>query len=426
MARRQNKQARILADAPTATNIHLADEADNAYAETVDAGHKVDPRIQKTFIAAVALLCIFAFGLVVPKDLFNQAMHYGGTNAGYSFAWFTEDLLGNVNSLVAVFTGNDNGPDPYSIRIIRYIVIAVTGAGLALCGAVYQGSFKNALVSPSTLGVMSGSTLGMMLWVVFLVDDEGSNVAWLDTYVGDADTLSYLWSNYSLAICSFVSCLFVVGVVLLVRRLGGKGGRSAIMLIICGQVIGSVMGAVSNSIRYYYVAENPYGVKASLLTDLQISSFYRSFTWIDLVAILIPLVAVFMLVMMLRRKMTLLSFTEGEARTMGVNSQRMQTAVVLLCTLLTAILISFCGVVGFVGFLVPHLSRRLVGPSLGYLLPCSLLVGACFVLGSYLLVEMTLGPAFETMVGMYISIGGAIVFLATALRGKGGTRGQFE
>lgn len=410
--------------APTAGNISLFGD-DNEFAEAVDAGHRVDPRAQKVFVMCVVLVAVYAVALVIPKDMLNEAMANSGYRTGYTFSWFVESLQSNVNGIVAAFTGHD-GEAGYSRTMFRYVIIALSGAGLAVCGAVYQGSFRNALVSPSTLGVMSGATLGMMVWAVFLVDDDGANVPWLDSYTGGADTLGYLWSNYSLALVSFVGCIAVVGTVLLVMRIGGKIGRSAIMMIIAGQVIGSVMGAVSNSIRYFYVATNPYGAKAELLTSLQIASFYRTYTWIDIIAVSIPLVATFAVVMYLRRRMNLLSFSTEEARSMGVDTQRMQVVIVALCTLLTAILVSFCGRVGFVGFLVPHLARRLTGPSFSYLLPAATVLGAVFVLGSYILVEVTLGPAFETMSGMFISIAGASVFLVTALRGKGGARGQFQ
>lgn len=426
MARFKKGKPTIEHDAPTSENIAFEGEGENIYAESVRAGHVVDPRAQKVFVLVIALVVLYFVGLIVPKDLFNQALHASDA-AGYTFSWFLSDLQENVNGLLGVLMGHDDGIVPFSSSMIRFIVIAMTGAGLALCGAVYQGSFRNALVSPSTLGVMSGASLGMMVWVVFFVSDDGDNVSWLDGYTAPADdTLGYLWSSYSLAVTSFVGCMLVVGAVLAVMRLSGKGMKSPIMIIIAGQVIGSVMGAVSNSIRYYYVYTEPYGVKAQLLTDLAIASFYRNYTWIDLLAVGIPIVATFLVVMRLRRRMQLLAFSEGEARTMGVDVKRMQALVVGLCTVLTAILISFCGSVGFVGFLVPHLARRLVGPNFSYLLPAATVLGAVFVLGAYVLLMMTLGSSYETMVGMFISIGGAVVFLVTALRGKGGARGEFR
>ncbi|MGN0077427.1 MAG: FecCD family ABC transporter permease [Coriobacteriales bacterium] len=411
----------------SAGSITLEDQEDNVYRLARDAGHKVDPRLQVVFVLCALLAALYFFGLIVPKDLLNSAVHNSGMSGGYSFAWFVEDLQDNIAGLVGVLTGHDDGPVSFGSTMIRYAIIAMTGAGLALCGAVYQGAFKNALVSPSTLGVHSGATLGLMIWVVFFVADDGSNVTWLSGYNGSGTGWDYLVSTYSLSAISFAGCLLVVGSVLLVMRLAGRGrSNSAIMMIICGQVIGSVLGAVSNSVRYWYVAGDPYSAKASLLTDLQIASFYRSYELIDIAAIGIPLIAAFAAVMVLRRRMSLMSMGAEEARTLGVDAAKMNYVVVGLCTLLTAILISFCGSVGFVGFLVPHMARRLVGPDFGYLLPAAAVLGSVFVLGAFVLMSMTLGPAYETMVGMFISIFGAAVFLATALRGEGGARGEFR
>ncbi|MBQ9042106.1 MAG: iron ABC transporter permease [Eggerthellaceae bacterium] len=424
---RKRKRPSAEQPAVTADNIRLDGDERNVYAESVDEGHKVDRRTQVIFVLCIVLVVLYFFGLVVPKNLFNPNLHQGGYAAGYSFSWFVDDLASNVNGLVSVFLGHDDAPVAFSSTMVRYLIIAMTGAGLALCGAVYQGSFRNALVSPSTLGVMSGATAGMMLWVVFFVDDEGTNVPWLSTYAGSDDGFwAQLVSNYSLSVISFIGCLLVVGCVLLVMRVGRGGFSSPIMLIITGQIIGGVMGALSNTIRYFYVYSNPYGAKAELLTELQIASFYRNYTWIDLVLVGIPIVITFIVIMKLRRRMQALSLGEGEARALGVDAKRMQVLVVGLCTLLTAILISFCGMVGFVGFLVPHLARRLVGPNFSYLLPAATVLGAVFVLGAYVLLLMTLGSSYETMVGMFISIGGAAVFLVTALRGKGGSRGEFR
>lgn len=424
---RKGDRPTVIADAPTARGISFADDDSNAYADAVAAGHRIDPRAQKVLVVAIVLIVVYFAGLVLPKNLFNEALHEGGYGAGYTLSWFVADLQANVNGLIGALTGHDDAVIPFSDTMIRYLMVALTGAGMALSGAVYQGSFRNALVSPSTLGVMSGASAGLLVWVALFVSDDGSNVAWLSGGSADAGSpIEYLWSSYGVAVCSFLGCGIVVGLVLATVRLAGRGSASPIFLIITGQIIGAVMGAIGNAIRYYYVTLDPYGVKASLLTELQISAFYRDFTMIDVIAVGVPVIVVFAVIMRLRRRMTLLSFTEGEARTMGIDARRMQVLVVTLTTLLTAIIVSFCGSVGFVGFLVPHLARRLVGPNFSYLLPAATILGAVFVLGAYVLLLMTFGSSYETMVGMYISIAGAIVFLVTALRGKGGARGEFR
>ena len=233
------------------------------------------------------------------------------------------------------------------------------------------------------------------------------------------DPLMSLWNSYGLALCSFVGCAIVVGLVMLVIGTVGRGSTSGLMMIIVGQVIGSIMGAVSSTIRYYYIVVDPEGPQADMMMQLQISSFYRSYSVIDLLAVGVPVLVMFLVVMHYRSQLTLLAFSEGEARAMGVETRRMRFVIIALATLVTALIVSFCGRVGFVGFMVPHLARRLVGPNFTYLMPLSMVGGGVFVLVSYVLVTMFLGDGYATMSGMFISIGGAIVFLVTAIRGVG-------
>jgi iron complex transport system permease protein len=441
--RQRGKSEEVIPDseAPTSENIRFDADSDNIFAESVDEGHRVDPRAQKVFILAAVLLVIYVLALIVPKDMLFKTW-YSFRSEGFTFSWFVSDLQANINGLVAMFTGQEAGPVSYLSNAIKYVVIALAGAGLALCGAVYQGAFRNALVAPSTLGVMSGAQFGLMIWVVlFVKDDQWSSAEpWGRALLtgatgagaggagagGSAEgALGYLLGSYGIAVFSFIGCFLVVGIVLLFMRLSKARRVSGIMLIITGQVIGGVLGAVYSTVRYHWVVVNPYGAVAQSLTELQIASFYRVFGWADILALGIPLLITFLVVMRLRQRMMMLAFEEGESRSMGIDARRMRFMVVGLCTLLTAIIVSFCGAVGFVGFLVPHLARRLVGPNFKYLLPATTVLGGVFVLGAYLLLMMTLGSDFETMVGMFISIGGAFVFLVTALRG-GGRFGAFR
>ena len=427
MARRFGR-TRAKTPAPEALQPELTpDDSGNVYAQARQQGHVVDRRAQVLFVAAIVLVIVYLVGLVVPKNLFYTALHQSGTNNGYTFAWFVSDFTENINGLVGVLAGNEAGAG-FASTMILFVIVAMTGAAMALSGAVYQGTFRNALVTPSTLGVMTGASLGMALWVVFIYDEDKAGGSWFAdaNSSGSFDLGSYLMSSFGYALCCFAGCLFVVGVVLLVIRLTNHGSLSGILMIITGQVVGGIMGAITNTLRYYYVTVDPDGQKATLLQELQISSFFRSFTLVDVAVVGLALLATFAVVMHYRSQLTLLSFSEAEARSLGVETRRVRFSVIALCTLLTAIVVSFCGHVGFVGFLVPHMARRLVGPDFKYLLPCSLLLGAVFVLASYILVWVTLGSGYLTMCGMYISIFGAAVFLVTALKGDGGARGEFH
>ena len=423
--RRRAQEERRLAD-PTSADIGFFDDGENLYAESVDAGHKVDPRAQKVFVMAVVLVALLAFAMLVPKNMFDPGLLMSTNSAAHSDywtpSWFATQLSNNMQGFILLFVGNADSVSDF----VHYLVIALAGAGLALTGAVYQGAFRNALVSPSTLGVMTGGSFGLTMWVFLITETGGTlSLAAIDYTRSGLSWMDYLSSSYGMAAMSFLGCFVVVGLVLLTMRMAG-GATSGIMMIITGQVIGGLIGVFSTLVTYYYATTDPYGDAAQFLQEVAVATFIREFTWVDIVAIGIPLVITFLVVMHLRQKMMLLALDRTEQRTMGVNTRRMNFAVVTLCTLLTAIIISFCGTVGFVGFLVPHLVRRFVGPNFRYLLPASLVMGSIFVLGAYVILEATLGVDYAQMVGMFISIGGAAIFLITALKGKGAGFGAFK
>lgn len=423
MARR-NKGLTRSSDAPK-IEVTIAEHDDLSIGKK---GQKtLDKRAKIIFIFLGALVAVFAIGLIAPKNIFDEYLHISGYHDGYTLSWFINDLMDNLNGLFALFTGDEaHSRRTYSL-IMTFVVIMLCGAGLALCGAVYQGTFRNALVSPSSLGVMSGAGLGMALWVTLLYDPGESHGLWFesDALGTPLDPLMQLWNSYSLSLCSFVGCIIVVGLVVLVIGTVGRGSTSGLMMIITGQVIGSVMGGITSAIRYYFVTVDPDGAQAQMMMELQISSFYRAYSLIDIVAVGIPVLIMFFVVMHYRQELTLLAFSEAEARAMGVETRRLRFVIVGLATLVTAIIVSFCGRVGFVGFMLPLLARRVVGPNFTYLLPFVMVAGAGFVLAAYVLIIMTLGDGYATMSGMFISIGGAIVFFVTAIRQGGGKRGAF-
>lgn len=410
----------------TSDGLDFAEDLSNVYAESVNAGHRIDPRAQRIFVMGVLLVVIYFFACLLPQGLLDFVFTSSTTNnLGRPAAWlYVQDFGDNFASLLAVITGQpQNAAATYPTWMLRLVVVALAGAALALSGAVYQGSFKNPLVSPSTLGVMTGANFGLMVWAV-ATTAMGGTISFAAKAFDPSNVLDYLNSSMGLALVSFACCLVVVALVLFTVRM--LNSSSAIVMIITGQMIAGVLGAINNVVRYYCLETDPYGMLTEVLTQYQIASFYRDFTIIDVVIIGLALGITFAVVMHYRQKMMVLSLDEVEQRTLGIETRRMQVVVVSVCTLLTAIVVSFCGTVGFVGFLVPHLARRLVGPNFKYLLPAAAVLGSIFVLGAYEIVLVTFGPELDTMVGMYISIFGAIVFLTTALRGKGVSFGGFN
>ena len=403
-------------------------QGDNVYAESRRRAHKRMPGGQTILVLAITLVTLYLVALVIPKDILMTILNR--SQNGYTFSWFVLDLQDNLNQIAAVFTNSESGVTSYVSTMLRYLVVALTGAGLALCGAVYQGTFRNALVTPSTLGVMSGAQLGMAVYVIVFIGGGFSTTELLQvsssgqTPLANVDLFGSIFASFGFAITSFAGCLIVVGIVLLTMRLI-KSDMNGIVMIITGQVIGGVIGTGIGVMRYYYTVVDPYGEVCSMLRNLQVMSFFRNYGIVDVLIIVIPLVITFLVVRSFAPRMQLLAFDETEIRTMGVDVKRMRIIVIALCTLLTALIVSFCGTVGFVGFVVPHLARRFVGPNFKVLLPASMLLGAIFVLGAYTLLVVTIGSGHETLVGMYISIIGGFIFLITVLKG-GAQRGGFR
>lgn len=418
---------------PTAANIDLFEDEGlldgrNEFRASVDAGHKVDPRAQKIFVLCIALAALYAVAILVPKGWFdpgmNNLLHASGHNF---FDRFATGLSENLTNVLAAITGEEKEGAAYGQTMMRYIMTILAGMGLAVSGAVYQGVFRNALVSPSSLGVMTGGQFGMALWVVGLAWMGFDPVPARSIEFAEGDAfVDYLNTSLGLSLTSFAGCFLVVGIVLVTLRMAGSKKTSGIMMIITGQVVGAVIGVFGTLARYYYITVDPYGPVAELLQNLQVSSFYRAYSWVEVLFLLVPLAATFFVVLAQSQRMMVMSLDVAEQRAAGIETRRMQIAIVGLCTLLTAVIISFCGAIGFVGFMVPHLARRLVGPNFKYLLPASMAMGGLFVMGAFFLVDFTLGADYTQMTGMFVSIAGAAVFLGSALRGKGAAYGAFR
>lgn len=413
---------------PTSVNIDLGNDEVNVFRDSVDAGHRVEGRTQKVFILSIILLVLYLVAIVFPKELFSPGMNGIWRGSDRTFLTvFVSELSDNLEAILAWVTGGGVAGKEYAPTMMRYIIVPLAGMGLAVSGAVYQGVFRNALVAPSTLGVMAGGQFGMVLWVLIVVSTGSSLMYGLSFDEAQGGSLvDYLNTSLGLSLTSFLGCFAVVAIVLLTLKAAGSQKTSGIMMIITGQVVAGVFGVFTTLVRYYFVTLDSYGEVAEFLQEVAVASFYRSYTWIEVICVALPLIITFLVVRALSSKMMVLSLDETEQRSLGVNTRLMQIGVVGLCTLLTAVIISFCGTIGFVGFLVPHLARRLVGPNFKYLLPASMVMGGIFVLGAYFLLDVTLGGDYAQLVGIFISIFGAVVFLVTALRGKGVQYGAFK
>ncbi len=273
------------------------------------------------------------------------------------------------------------------VRGPRILSALLVGAALAAAGTAYQGMFRNPLVSPDILGVSAGAALGAVLGI-FL--DQGALVIQLAAFGGGLVA---------------VGAVYAVGAS--VRR-----HDPILSLILAGIVLGTLLAAFIALLKYLADPYNQlpaitYWLLGSLAAvspgDLALAAPFA-------LAGLVPL-------FLLRWRMNLLALSDDEARALGVSVGRLRLAVVCAATLMTAAAVAISGIIGWVGLLIPHAARLLIGPEFSRLLPLSMALGAAFLLAVDTLCR-TIAP-IEVPPGVLTALIGTPVFLwlfATARR----------
>jgi iron complex transport system permease protein len=236
------------------------------------------------------------------------------------------------------------------IRLPRIWCATLVGAGLAAAGAGYQTMFRNPLVSPAILGVSAGSGFGGALALLLGL------------------------SFWQLDAMAFFGGLIAAGLSMVVARVVGRD--SVVLLVLVGVVVGSVFIGLISVTEYL---ANPNDTLPAI-TFWLMGGLGRQ----QLGTLIAPTVVVAISLVVLyavRWPLTVLASGEEDARTLGVDTQRTSIAVVVACTLITATAVSLAGIIGWVGLLVPHAARAVVGPAFGQILLAAALLGAAFVVG---------------------------------------------
>ncbi|GAB3211115.1 FecCD family ABC transporter permease [Marinactinospora thermotolerans] len=282
-----------------------------------------------------------------------------------------------------------------SSRLPRVLLGVVAGAGLALVGMVLQALVRNPLADPSLLGVSSGATLGAVLVVV--------------SGVG-------LFGVYSLPLSAFLGALVALVTVYLLARTGGRTGSTR--LVLSGVVVGQVF--LSASSLLIMTSGDPHASTA--VTRWTLGGLGGT-TWQTLT---LPSAVVVLLLAALAartRSLNLLLAGEEAATTMGLAVGRFRTEMFLLTALVTGVIVAVSGVIGFVGLMMPHIARLLVGADHRRALPVATLLGAVFLVLADL-ASRTLASPEELPVGILTALSGAPFFLWLMHRESRGRRGR--
>ena len=332
------------------------------------------------FLAAVAvllaILAVFSLGI-------------GAVN--FSFVETTRALVGGSSRMARTIIWN--------IRAPRVLTAILVGTGLAVAGAALQSLLRNPLASPYTLGISHAAAFGAAFSVVVL--GAGST--------GAAEGGVILNNPYITALSAFSWSLLAVLVIVL---LGKYKNASPVTLILTGIALGSLFTAGYTVMQYFADQTQLSSIVFWTFGDVGRTN------WLQLAVIaaaVVPISGYF-----IYRGWSFRAMSSGDetAKSLGVNPSRLRLIGTLLSGFLTALMVSFVGIIGFVGLVVPHIVRRFIGGEERYLVPASCLVGSLLLLGSDTAARTVAAP-IVLPVGILTSFLGVPLFIYLVIRGKG-------
>jgi iron complex transport system permease protein len=238
------------------------------------------------------------------------------------------------------------------VRLPRILAALLIGGGLAVSGAAFQGLFRNPMASPDILGAYSGAGLGASIGILL-----GFNILEIQLlgFVGGLAAVMLAWS--------------------LAAALSRSGSDPTLTLILVGIIVREAGMAL---IRLAEYVADPHGKLAAITFWLVggLSAINRH----DLLFAAVPLLVGSVPLLLLRWKLNLLSFGDEEAKALGVDPWRIRMAIIVCAAMISAAVVSVAGMIMWVGLVIPHLARMMVGANHKSLLPASFLIGSCFLL----------------------------------------------
>lgn len=328
------------------------------------------------------LIFVLAAGLAAMTII---AFAVGGSSVGLA------DMFASIGDYITG-AGDVSDTQKYialDIRLPRVLTGIVSGAALALAGLLMQGIFQNPLVSPYTLGISNAASFGASLAIIFF-----SGVS--------AVTMGY----YMTPLLAFSFSVIAMVLVFVVAKVGGYSTKT---LVLTGVAIGYLFSSLVSLMKYVANVDS--------LPDLvywQMGSVAHT-TWIQFYIILGVFGVCTVISLILSWDLNIMTLGKDEATALGVNFKRIQTITFIMTTILTAVTVSFTGVIGFVGLVAPHVTRMLVGNDYRYCIPASALTGSLLLLAADTIARTVIAPS-ELPVGIITSLVGVPFYIYLVLR----------
>lgn len=292
----------------------------------------------------------------------------------------------------------DGGASPgyydiiFDLRLPRVILAALAGAGLSLCGMVMQALVQNPLAEPYILGIASGASLGAVAVIM----------------LGG----SFFLSGMGVPFGAFLGASAATGVVLLLA--GKERSASAVRLILAGAVVSALFSALANLV--VYLANDAEGMRSAVFWTMgSLAGARWDSLWLPALAVMAG--SIFFVLRV--RELNAMLLGEAAAVTLGVDLARERRKYLALTAVLTGVIVSVCGIFGFVGLIIPHGVRALLGTDHRRVLPGVLFGGAVFLMLADVLCRVLL-PSGELPIGILTALAGAPLFMRLLFRAENG------
>ena len=270
----------------------------------------------------------------------------------------------------------------WKIRLPRTVLVLLTGAGLGISGASYQGLFRNPLADPYLIGVASGAGLGAVIAMSFQMQYS-------------------TWGLFVVPLAAFVMALLTVAVVYMIARIGHTVPTTNLILA------GVAVSSFATSLTSFLMLRSTDDMRRALGWLLG-GSIQNG--WSSIFAVLPFILIGIGFLLASGHALNLLQFGDDQAQQLGLNVTRTRTIILIAASLVTATAVSFSGIIGFIGLIVPHLMRMWVGGDYRRLLPLSVVSGATSLLIADVISRVVLAPQ-EIPVGIVTALAGAPFFL---------------
>ena len=280
----------------------------------------------------------------------------------------------------------------FDLRITSVIMCILVGIGLGTSGSILQGLFRNPLVDPGFIGVSSGAALGAILGIMF------GNI--LELY------LPNFLTPFLISILAIIGSFLTTVVVFSMSKVYSK--TNIVVMLLAGIAINALVGSA-------------IGVLISISSDEQLRTFtfwgmgnLESKNWTQVLISTFFILTSFALIIKSKRQLDIFMLGDSESYQLGLNVELLKKKVIVISSIMVGISVAFCGMIGFIGLVTPHLIRLIIGPKHNFLIPCSAIMGAILILISELISKKINIP-----IGVITSALGAPFFIWLIISQKG-------